>query len=191
MSKRFAPLPEPNPGGRFYNLAARLNGDIPLYGEGDYEAPRSGASSRLKAFRERPAGTSTAADKPKPSAPVSPPKPTTAELVAKAKADARAKVATVKASAAYAGRESTARNLLLNSSQSAADIVKTLTKSPTDAQLAAVDRHLKAKATDALWSKAYGIQNATNAPDSKPEGKYDAMWAKAYAQPKLARSTPE
>lgn len=122
-------------------------------------------------------------------------KPTTAELVAKAKADARAKVATVKASSAYKGREATARKLLLDGKQSAAEIIKTLSSEPLDVQLAAVERHLKAKAVDQVWSKAYGTQRAPNATVAKPErvskaSEYDDIWQRAYSKPKLAPANP-
>jgi hypothetical protein len=149
--------------------------------------------------RKPKAAASTKADKPKPpiggikQTAIAVSKPTAAELLAKAKSDARAKLATVKASSAYKGREAIARNLLLNSSHSAAEIVKTLAKSATDAQLNAVDKHLAAKATDAVWSKAYRVPEAPNAADKAPQSKtgasqYQELWARAYSRPKMARS---
>lgn len=163
MSRRFFPLSEPKEGSRFANLAERLNDPLPgepLYGKNSYEPPLGGTSKRLEAFRKSSAGTPSKADMPKPPiggikpTAIAAPKPTAAELIAKSKADARAKVATVKASSVYKGREATARKLLLTGKQSAAEIIKTLAASPTDAQLAAVNRHMEGKAADKAWTRA-------------------------------------
>ena len=181
---------------KFSNLVAIGRNDPGDLRSRNAVKPRS-SSKRLQAFYDAQYGpndisvssaqTAMVETTAKASAavPVVPSKPTAAELVAKAKADARAKVASVTAASAYKGREATARKLLLDGKQSAAEIVKTLAASPTDAQLAAVDRHLKAKAADAVWARAYGLTTTPNASVVKPESttgssKYDDVWARAY-----------
>lgn len=195
---RFFPLSAPKEGSRFANLAERLNEPLPgepLYGKNSYEPPLGGTSKRLEAFRKQTAGTSPvvpATTKPKAVAPVAI-KPTAAELVAKAKAEARAKVVAVKAASVYKGREATARKMLLSGKQSAAQIIKALASSPTDAQLAAVDRHMEGKAADKAWSRAYGLTSAPNATEGSPErqtgaAQYDELWTRARSRPPMARS---
>lgn len=152
-------------------------------------------AKRLPAFRpDASAQTAKAPAKPMATAPVAP-KATAAELVAKAKAEARATVVAVKASPAYKGREATARNLLLSGKHSAAEIIKTLAAEPLDVQMAAVERHLKAKAVDGVWSRAYGTQKAPKASQHKPEpvskaSEYDDIWERAYSKPKIAPGNP-
>lgn len=191
MSKRFAPLGEPKEGSRFANLAERLNDPLPgepSYREGDYEAPRGNASSRLKAFRERPAGNATKADKPKAStAPVTPPTPPTpAEAAQKAAEAAKARHAAVMASAHVHGREKQASKFLMASCNASAEfrtstaIIAQLAKLPTDAQLAAVEKHLRSKAAQKVWNRAYGIDEPKAASAAKPMSKAQAVWAKAW-----------
>lgn len=153
---RFAPLSEPQEGSRFANLAERLNAPLPgepLYREGNFDAPLGGKSKRLEAFRERTAGTSTvalpkASTAPKPT--VAPPAtPTRAEAIQAASEAARARVATVMASAPAKGRERQAHELLMASCEAKAEhrtspaIIAQLAKLPFDNQLAAVDKHLR------------------------------------------------
>lgn len=159
MSKRFAPLSEPHPGSRFANLRERL--DAPLYAElSDNDYPGAGSRlSRPDASAQTAEGVAPA--KAKAAAPVATPEPTAAALLVQAKADARAKVVAVKASSAYKCREVTARKLLLTGKHSAADITKTLASEPLDAQLAAVNRHLKAKAVNKVWQGNRSAVRAT------------------------------
>ena len=214
MSRRFFPLSEPKEGSRFANLSERLNAPLPgepLYGKNSYEPPLGGTSKRLEAFRKSNAGTSPVAlpkatTAPKPT--VAPPAtPTPAQAAQAAATAAKARHKAVMASAPVKGREKQAGELLIASCKSgskfgtAEAIITELGKLPFDNQLAAVEKHLKAKASADLWAKAYaktarGQELARKAepstgpkPTEKPMSKSEAMWAKAYAKIAMARGT--
>lgn len=164
MSKRFFPLSEPTEGSRFANLSERLN--APLPGEAVAANPYA---KRLPAFRpdaSTQTAKTTAPAKAKAAAPVAQPKvmpPTPAEASQVAATAAKARHKAVMASAPVKGREKQAGELLMASCKSGAKfataeaIITELGKLPFDNQLAAVDKHLRSKAAQRVWNKAYGI----------------------------------
>lgn len=186
---------------RFHNFSERIN--APLPGEVAM-VPSTDAkyAQRDPAFRPlvpaSSARTSTAPAKPMAAAPVAP-KPTAADIAFAAKTNAKYRHAKVMESPHVKGRECQAEAMLLASCTSgskyaeAKTIITALASSPLDAQLVAVERHLKAKAVNDTWARAYSIQSAQNAPEKKPEPKskqsdHDATWEKARSAPDTARS---
>ena len=173
------------PKGRFYNLAERLNAPIPGYpcASDKYAQPKASAQ--------------TPPAKPKAAAPVAP-KPSAADIAFAAKTNAKYRHAKVMESPYVKGRERQAEAMLLASCTSgskyaeAKTIIDELARAPLDVQIAAVNAHLKAKAIDNVWARAYGLQTASNAPERKPEPKskpseHDAIWEKARTAPETAK----
>lgn len=189
MSRRFFPLSEPKEGSRFANLRERL--DAPLYAElGDNDYPgashrsTSGQSSKAAAPAKPTANTAIAAIKPT-VAPPTPPTPAEAAQIAASAAKARHKA--VMAAHNVKGRERQAGELLMASCKdgskfaSADAIIAELGRLPFDNQLAAVEKHLRSKAAQRVWNRAYGIDEpkATNA--AKPKSAAENVWDRAYA----------
>lgn len=182
-------------GGRFENLRERL--DAPLPSEAVAADPYA---KRLPAFRpDASAQTAkqTAPAKAKAAAPVAPPKPTPltpAEAAQAAATAAKARHKAVMASAAVRGREKQAEALLLASCKagskfaSADAIIAELGRLPTDAQLAAVDKHCKSVAAQGVWDRAAAKvaaergrplpQSASAQPAKAKESVWDRAWAK-------------
>lgn len=199
MSRRFFPLSEPKEGSRFANLSERLNAPLPgepMYAEmSANEYPGAGSRS------SRPAASPQTAKGPaktKPAAPVAQPKvtpPTPAEAAQIAASAAKARHKAVMASSAVQGREKQAGELLLASCKSDAKfatadaIIAQLAKLPFDNQLAAVDKHLRSKAAQRVWNKAYGIAEPKAENAAKPKSAAAKVWEKAYgiAEPEPAK----
>ena len=174
MSRRFFPVSEPKEGSRFANLSERLNAPLPgepLYGKNSYDAPLGGTSKRLEAFRKSNADTSPVASPKASTAPkptVAQPKvtpPTPAQAAQAAATAAKARHNAVMASATVRGREKQAAALLMASCKagskfaSADAIIAELERAPTDAQLSAVDRHMKSVAAQKVWDRVNAKRN--------------------------------
>ena len=166
MSRRFAPLSKPEPGSRFANLRERL--DAPLYAElGDNDYSGAGSRSSRPDASAQTAKT-TAPAKAKPAAPVAQPQvtpPTPAQAAQAAATAAKARHKAVMSSASVKGRERQAGELLLASCKAgskfatAEAIIAELERAPTDAQLSAVDRHMKSVAAQKVWDKVNAKRN--------------------------------
>ncbi len=193
---------------RFHNMSERLHAPIPGFpvasdkyatpmhaemSENDYP----GAGSRSTSAQT---SKTVASAKPMAAAPVAP-KPSAADIAFAAKTNAKYRHAKVMESPHVKGRERQAEAMLLASCTSgskyaeAKTIIDELARAPLDIQLAAVERHLKRKAVDQVWSRAYGNPKAPKASVAKPErvskaSDYDDIWTRAYAKPKLAPGNP-
>ena len=207
---RFFPLSEPKEGSRFANLSERLNAPLPgepLYAElSDNDYPGAGSrSSRPSASAQTAKPTVPTKTKPKAVAPVAI-KPTAAEAAQAAASAAKARHGKVMASAHVKCREKQAAALLMASCKAGSKfatadaIIVELGKLPTDAQLSAVDRHMKSVAAQKVWDKVNAkrneqmiaanpalrsrIENQT-APlptGNTPAARWDRAWAKVSAE---------
>ena len=222
MSRRFFPLSEPKEGSRFANLAERLNAPLPDYDFPDTsKVSKTETAARLARLDSKDQSKRLAASsaqtitpaKAKATTPVAPPKvtpPTPAEAAQAAASAAKARHGKVMASNAGKGREKQAGELLMASCKSGAKfgtaeaIIAELGKLPTDAQIAAIDRHMNKKAAQAVWDRVNAKRNEQmiaanpalrssieNQSAPLPTGNTaDARWDRAWAKVAAERGRP-
>jgi hypothetical protein len=185
---RFSPIP------KFTELEPIDWGDP---GDRRSKANADNYAQRLPAFRPDASAKTAKTVAPvqaKAAAPVAQPKVTPAQAAQAAASAARARHTAVMASKAVAGREKQAEALLLASCKSGAKfgtaeaIIAELGRLPTDAQLAAVDKHCKSVAAQKVWDKAAAKvagkrgstspQSASEQPAKAKETVWDRAWAK-------------
>lgn len=201
MSKRFAPITqgstlEPINWGDPGDYRNRANA-APNYAEmSDNDYPGAGSrSSRPVTSAQTAKPTVPAKTKPKAVAPVAI-KPTAAEAAQAAASAAKARHGKVTASDAVKGREKQAEALLMASCKSgskfaSADaIIAELERAPTDAQLAAVDKHCKSVAAQGVWDRAaakIAAERGRPSPQSASTAK-ESVWDRAWAKIKGAKA---